>query len=205
MLLGFCLLNTNTPHRGCRWELLDLQDSLLSPASHFVLLCCFLGAQLGVSSCLRKCQKSSPDARRQQPFSGKTFYLDLPAGKTLQFLTEAIQQLGGVCKVLLACDPRVVGQELEKDYTCLPGVFSGIATFFQSNFQYKPLFKIKLIFSPLIRRKTISAHSRNVREHGTAASDNHHFDVFVFSWSLFLFLSFSFTALLRYSSPIWNE
>ncbi|KAI4533674.1 hypothetical protein MG293_016693 [Ovis ammon polii] len=52
------------------------------------------GAQLGVSSCLGKCQKSSPDARRQ-PFSGKSFYLDLPAGKNLQFLTGAIQQLGG--------------------------------------------------------------------------------------------------------------
>ncbi|XP_036738787.2 protein DBF4 homolog B isoform X3 [Manis pentadactyla] len=54
-----------------------------------------LGAQLGVSSCLKKCRKSSPDARRQ-PFSGKSFYLDLPAGKNLQYLTGAIQQLGGV-------------------------------------------------------------------------------------------------------------
>lgn len=78
--------------------------------------------------------------RRQQPFSGKSFYLDLPAGKTLQFLTEAIQQLGGVCQVLLSWDPQVVGQEPEKDYTCLPGIFSGIATFSQSNFQDKPLF-----------------------------------------------------------------
>ncbi|XP_015428003.1 PREDICTED: protein DBF4 homolog B, partial [Myotis davidii] len=61
-----------------------------------------LGAQLGVSGCLKKCQKSSPDARRQQPFSGKSFYLDLPAGKTLQFLTEAIQQLGGVIEGFLS-------------------------------------------------------------------------------------------------------
>ncbi|XP_014305313.1 protein DBF4 homolog B, partial [Myotis lucifugus] len=61
-----------------------------------------LGAQLGVSGCLKKCQKSSPDARRQQPFSGRSFYLDLPAGKTLQFLTEAIQQLGGVIEGFLS-------------------------------------------------------------------------------------------------------
>lgn len=61
-----------------------------------------LGAQRGVSSCLKKRQKSSPDARRQQPFSGKSFYLDLPAGKTLQFLTEAIQQLGGVIEGFLS-------------------------------------------------------------------------------------------------------
>ncbi|XP_070335749.1 protein DBF4 homolog B isoform X1 [Odocoileus virginianus] len=59
------------------------------------------GAQLGVSSCLGKCQKSSPDARRQ-PFSGKSFYLDLPAGKNLQFLTGAIQQLGGVIEGFLS-------------------------------------------------------------------------------------------------------
>ncbi|KAM7066978.1 protein DBF4 homolog B isoform 2-T3 [Molossus nigricans] len=61
-----------------------------------------LGAQLGVSSCLEKCQKSSPDAGRRQPFSGKSFYLDLPAGKNLQFLTEAIQQLGGVIEGFLS-------------------------------------------------------------------------------------------------------
>ncbi|XP_058140341.1 protein DBF4 homolog B isoform X7 [Dasypus novemcinctus] len=54
-----------------------------------------LGAQLRVSSWLEKCQKNSPGARRQ-PFSGKSFYLDLPAGKNLQLLTGAIQQLGGV-------------------------------------------------------------------------------------------------------------
>ncbi|XP_022420889.1 protein DBF4 homolog B isoform X3 [Delphinapterus leucas] len=60
-----------------------------------------LGAQLGVSSCLGKCQKSSPDAGRQ-PFSGKSFYLDLPAGKNLQFLTGAIQQLGGVIEGFLS-------------------------------------------------------------------------------------------------------
>ncbi|KAB1266587.1 Protein DBF4-like protein B [Camelus dromedarius] len=60
-----------------------------------------LGAQLGVSSCLGKCQKHSPDAGRQ-PFSGKSFYLDLPAGKNLQFLTGAIQQLGGVIEGFLS-------------------------------------------------------------------------------------------------------
>ncbi|XP_033702515.1 protein DBF4 homolog B isoform X5 [Tursiops truncatus] len=60
-----------------------------------------LGAQLGVSSCLGKCPKSSPDAGRQ-PFSGKSFYLDLPAGKNLQFLTGAIQRLGGVIEGFLS-------------------------------------------------------------------------------------------------------
>ncbi|XP_017526447.2 protein DBF4 homolog B isoform X3 [Manis javanica] len=45
--------------------------------------------------------KSSPDARRQ-PFSGKSFYLDLPAGKNLQYLTGAIQQLGGVIEGFLS-------------------------------------------------------------------------------------------------------
>ncbi|XP_057571671.1 protein DBF4 homolog B isoform X2 [Hippopotamus amphibius kiboko] len=60
-----------------------------------------LGPQLGVSSCLGKCQKSSPDAGRQ-PFSGKSFYLDLPAGKNLLFLTGAIQQLGGVIEGFLS-------------------------------------------------------------------------------------------------------
>nr|XP_035948598.1 protein DBF4 homolog B-like [Halichoerus grypus] len=62
-----------------------------------------LGTQLGVSSCLEKCRKSSPDAGKQ-PFSGKSFYLDLPAGKSLQFLTGAIQQLGGVCNLHLTRD-----------------------------------------------------------------------------------------------------
>ncbi|XP_040845141.1 protein DBF4 homolog B [Ochotona curzoniae] len=57
--------------------------------------------QLGISSCPEKCHKSSPRAGRQ-PFSGKSFYLDLPAGKTLQFLTEAIQQLGGVIESFLS-------------------------------------------------------------------------------------------------------
>lgn len=61
-----------------------------------------LGAQLRVSSCLGKCQKSSPDAGRRQPFAGKSFYLDLPAGKNLQFLTGAIQQLGGVIEGFLS-------------------------------------------------------------------------------------------------------
>uniref|UniRef100_G3T142 BRCT domain-containing protein n=1 Tax=Loxodonta africana TaxID=9785 RepID=G3T142_LOXAF len=37
-----------------------------------------------------------------QPFSGKSFYLDLPAGKNLQFLTGAIQQLGGVIEGFLS-------------------------------------------------------------------------------------------------------
>uniref|UniRef100_M3YCR5 DBF4B protein n=1 Tax=Mustela putorius furo TaxID=9669 RepID=M3YCR5_MUSPF len=37
-----------------------------------------------------------------QPFSGKSFYLDLPAGKSLQFLTGAIQQLGGVIEGFLS-------------------------------------------------------------------------------------------------------
>uniref|UniRef100_A0A8C8ZZK1 BRCT domain-containing protein n=1 Tax=Prolemur simus TaxID=1328070 RepID=A0A8C8ZZK1_PROSS len=60
-----------------------------------------LGAQLGVSSCLEKCHRSSPGAGRQ-PFSGKSFYLDLPAGKNLQFLTEAIQHLGGVIEGFLS-------------------------------------------------------------------------------------------------------
>uniref|UniRef100_A0A8D1MVF0 Uncharacterized protein n=1 Tax=Sus scrofa TaxID=9823 RepID=A0A8D1MVF0_PIG len=60
-----------------------------------------LGAQLGVARCQGKCQKSSPDARRQ-PLSGKSFYLDLPAGKNLQFLTGAIQQLGGVCSLIFS-------------------------------------------------------------------------------------------------------
>ncbi|KAM8812870.1 protein DBF4 homolog B isoform 2-T2 [Rhynchonycteris naso] len=61
-----------------------------------------VGAQLGVSSCLSKSQKSSPDAGRRQPFSGKSFYLDLPASKNLQFLTGVIQQLGGVIEGFLS-------------------------------------------------------------------------------------------------------
>ncbi|XP_043440666.1 protein DBF4 homolog B [Prionailurus bengalensis] len=60
-----------------------------------------VGAQLEVSSCLEKCRMSSADAGRQ-PFSGKSFYLDLPAGKSLQFLTGAIQQLGGVIEGFLS-------------------------------------------------------------------------------------------------------
>ncbi|XP_006833775.1 PREDICTED: protein DBF4 homolog B [Chrysochloris asiatica] len=56
---------------------------------------------LGASSWLGKGQKSSPGARRK-PFSGKSFYLDLPAGKNLQFLTGAIQQLGGVIEGFLS-------------------------------------------------------------------------------------------------------
>nr|XP_037849386.1 protein DBF4 homolog B isoform X2 [Chlorocebus sabaeus] len=60
-----------------------------------------LGAQLGVSRYLGKCQKNSPGAGKH-PFSGKSFYLDLPAGKNLQFLTGAIQQLGGVIEGFLS-------------------------------------------------------------------------------------------------------
>lgn len=60
-----------------------------------------LGAQLGVSSRPEKCRKSSPRAGGQ-PFSGQSFYLDLPAGSTLQFLTCAIQQLGGVIEGFLS-------------------------------------------------------------------------------------------------------
>ncbi|XP_017731566.1 PREDICTED: protein DBF4 homolog B isoform X1 [Rhinopithecus bieti] len=59
------------------------------------------GAQLGVSRYLGKCQKNSPRAGKH-PFSGKSFYLDLPAGKNLQFLTGAIQQLGGVIEGFLS-------------------------------------------------------------------------------------------------------
>ncbi|XP_048222821.1 protein DBF4 homolog B [Perognathus longimembris pacificus] len=59
------------------------------------------GAHPGVSCCLRKCQKSTPGSGRQ-PFSGKSFYLDLPAGKNLQFLTRAVQQLGGVIEGFLS-------------------------------------------------------------------------------------------------------
>ncbi|XP_075418078.1 protein DBF4 homolog B [Tenrec ecaudatus] len=60
-----------------------------------------LGAQLGASSCLEKWRKSSLSARRR-PFSGKSFYLDLPAGKNLKLLTAAIQQLGGVIEGFLS-------------------------------------------------------------------------------------------------------
>ncbi|XP_054449079.1 protein DBF4 homolog B [Pteronotus mesoamericanus] len=57
---------------------------------------------LGVSSCLEKRRKSSLDAGRRRPFSGKSFYLDLPAGRNLQLLTGAIQQLGGVIEGFLS-------------------------------------------------------------------------------------------------------
>ncbi|XP_078229442.1 protein DBF4 homolog B isoform X5 [Callithrix jacchus] len=60
-----------------------------------------LGPQVGVSRYLGKCEKNSPGARRH-PFSGKSFYLDLPAGKNLQFLTGAIQHLGGVIEGFLS-------------------------------------------------------------------------------------------------------
>nr|XP_020026949.1 protein DBF4 homolog B [Castor canadensis] len=59
------------------------------------------GAHRGVSSCLGKCRKSLSGAGRQ-PFSGKSFYLDLPTGRNLQFLTGAIQQLGGVIEGFLS-------------------------------------------------------------------------------------------------------
>ncbi|XP_027624673.1 protein DBF4 homolog B isoform X2 [Tupaia chinensis] len=59
------------------------------------------GARLGVPGCLGRCQKNLFGAR-QQPFSGKSFYLDLPAGKNLQFLTGAIQNLGGVIESFLS-------------------------------------------------------------------------------------------------------
>uniref|UniRef100_A0A8C0X780 Uncharacterized protein n=1 Tax=Castor canadensis TaxID=51338 RepID=A0A8C0X780_CASCN len=58
-------------------------------------------AHRGVSSCLGKCRKSLSGAGRQ-PFSGKSFYLDLPTGRNLQFLTGAIQQLGGVIEGFLS-------------------------------------------------------------------------------------------------------
>lgn len=82
---------------------LACRDSL-SPCFSLCTFCfSFLGTQLGVSASLKKCRKTSTDAGRQ-PFSGKSFYLDLPAGKSLQFLTGAIQQLGGVRNLLLTCD-----------------------------------------------------------------------------------------------------
>lgn len=91
------------PSRGCWWASLGSRDALSPCFSRCSFCHSFLGTQLGVSSCLEKCRKSSPDAGRQ-PFSGKSFYLDLPAGKSLQFLTGAIQQLGGVRNLLLTCD-----------------------------------------------------------------------------------------------------
>nr|XP_025717539.1 protein DBF4 homolog B [Callorhinus ursinus] len=87
------------PGRG-RWgdgRFSELQSSMAESR----LRASDLGTQLGVSSCLEKCQRSSPDAGRQ-PFSGKSFYLDLPAGKSLQFLTGAIQQFGGVIEGFLS-------------------------------------------------------------------------------------------------------
>ncbi|XP_074080426.1 protein DBF4 homolog B isoform X2 [Macrotis lagotis] len=43
-----------------------------------------------------------PTGDMRQPLSGKSFYLDLPAGKNLQFLMRAIQQLGGVIESFLS-------------------------------------------------------------------------------------------------------
>ncbi|XP_038609747.1 protein DBF4 homolog B [Tachyglossus aculeatus] len=43
-----------------------------------------------------------PPAVRPQPLAGKSFYLDLPTGKNLQFLMGAIQQLGGVIESFLS-------------------------------------------------------------------------------------------------------
>ncbi|XP_027728913.1 protein DBF4 homolog B [Vombatus ursinus] len=57
------------------------------------------GAQ--VISWLGKKHKEPPGEMRQ-PLSGKSFYLDLPAGKNLQFLMRAIQQLGGVIESFLS-------------------------------------------------------------------------------------------------------
>ncbi|KAF6093227.1 DBF4 zinc finger B [Phyllostomus discolor] len=58
--------------------------------------------RLRAASCLGRCRKSPLDAGRRRPFSGKSFYLDLPAGKNLQFLTGAIQHLGGVIEGFLS-------------------------------------------------------------------------------------------------------
>ncbi|XP_036054110.1 protein DBF4 homolog B isoform X2 [Onychomys torridus] len=55
------------------------------------------GAQLRLCICLGRYQKSSPRDGRQ-PFSGKSFDLDMPAGQNLQFLTRAIHQLSGLYK-----------------------------------------------------------------------------------------------------------
>ncbi|XP_020853428.1 protein DBF4 homolog B [Phascolarctos cinereus] len=54
-----------------------------------------------VASSLGKKHKEPPSNMRQ-PLSGKSFYLDLPAGKNLQFLMRAIQQLGGVIESFLS-------------------------------------------------------------------------------------------------------
>nr|XP_011717784.1 protein DBF4 homolog B isoform X2 [Macaca nemestrina] len=91
---------------------LDSKEEVKKSASLVCLLSCLEGssfttselhegAQLGVSRYLGKCQKNSPGAGKH-PFSGKSFYLDLPAGKNLQFLTGAIQQLGGVIEGFLS-------------------------------------------------------------------------------------------------------
>ncbi|XP_051850812.1 protein DBF4 homolog B [Antechinus flavipes] len=57
------------------------------------------GAQV-VSWLGKNCKVPPGDMR--QPLSGKSFYLDLPAGKNLQFLMKAIQQLGGVIESFLS-------------------------------------------------------------------------------------------------------
>ncbi|XP_054987690.1 protein DBF4 homolog B isoform X4 [Sorex araneus] len=59
------------------------------------------GPQVGAAGCWGKCQRRS-GAAGKRPFSGKSFYLDLPAGSTLQFLTGTIQQLGGVIEGFLS-------------------------------------------------------------------------------------------------------
>ncbi|XP_068932237.1 protein DBF4 homolog B [Petaurus breviceps papuanus] len=43
-----------------------------------------------------------PPGDMKRPLSGKSFYLDLPAGKNLQFLMRSIQQLGGVIESFLS-------------------------------------------------------------------------------------------------------
>uniref|UniRef100_A0A8D2CK45 Uncharacterized protein n=1 Tax=Sciurus vulgaris TaxID=55149 RepID=A0A8D2CK45_SCIVU len=82
-------------------ELHDFRTPSYPKLLTVLLFVVFLGARLGVSSCLGKYQKNSRGARKQ-PFTGKSFYLDLPAGKNLQFLTGAIQQLGGVIEGFLS-------------------------------------------------------------------------------------------------------
>ncbi|XP_007482511.2 protein DBF4 homolog B [Monodelphis domestica] len=54
-----------------------------------------------VDSLLGKNPKEPPGVMKQ-PLTGKSFYLDLPAGKNLQFLMRAIQELGGVIESFLS-------------------------------------------------------------------------------------------------------
>ncbi|XP_055982544.1 protein DBF4 homolog B [Sorex fumeus] len=78
------------------------------------------GAQVGAAGCWGKCQRSG--APGKQPFSGKSFYLDLPAGDTLQFLTGTIQQLGGVIEGFLSKEVTyIVSSRLEAKRESLKG------------------------------------------------------------------------------------